>query len=289
MLTSFFARLLQILIGYTPHFLLFFWDYFIYFITYHLLHYRKKVVQKNLKLAFPDKSKNYYKKIEKQFYHYFARLIIDIAINGTTNKTKRLKYLKFENINEIKKCLSEGKNVMIALGHLSAWTTQIILSEVLEVPVYMVYKPLSNKYIDNWLRNNLHSPNTIFIDNRSAARHILKVSKQGTPSVFLMVADQSPATDTGVHWVDFFGINTPFHRGIEFLATKFNMPVFFADILYIKPFEYTTKYHLIYNGEEKVESKTITQRFANVLEKAICEHPGDYLWSHKRWKKVIKY
>ncbi|MDD2592720.1 MAG: hypothetical protein PHT45_00005, partial [Bacteroidales bacterium] len=89
MLTSFFARLLQILIGYTPHFLLFFWDYFIYFITYHLLHYRKKVVQKNLKLAFPDKSKNYYKKIEKQFYHYFARLIIDIAINGTTNKTKR--------------------------------------------------------------------------------------------------------------------------------------------------------------------------------------------------------
>ena len=40
---------------------------------------------------------------------------------------------------------------MIALGHLNAWTTQIILSEVLEVPVYMVYKPLSNKYIDNWL------------------------------------------------------------------------------------------------------------------------------------------
>lgn len=73
---------------------------------------------------------------------------------------------------------------MIALGHLNAWTTQIILSEVLEVPVYMVYKPLSNKYIDNWLRNNLHSPNTIFIDNRSAARHILKVSKQDTPSVF---------------------------------------------------------------------------------------------------------
>ena len=111
-------------------------------------------------------------------------------------------------------------------------------------------------------RNNLHSPNTIFIDNRSAARHILKVSKQGTPSV-LMVADQSPATDTGcIGWIlDKY----TFSSRHKFLATKF-ICQFFADILYIKPFEYTTKYHLIYNGE-KSRIKAITQRFANVLEK----------------------
>jgi KDO2-lipid IV(A) lauroyltransferase len=289
MILSFLARTLQLIIGHTPHFLLFIWDYFIYFNAYHILRYRIKVVRKNLHLAFPDKDDNFYKKTEKQFYHSFARMLIDIAINGVVNKKERLKHLQFENIQSIKNYLDQGQNVMIVLGHLNSWSIQIILSEILEAPVYFVYKPLSNKNIDKWVRLCPSATNTTFIDNKSTAKYLFKVSKDNIPSVFIMIADQSPAANTGIHWANFFNINTPFYRGLEVLATKFNLPVFFAEIISEKPFEYLSKYQLIYDGNEKIKDGELTQRFANVLEEAIKRHPADYLWSHKRWKKVIKY
>lgn len=66
MLTSFFARLLQILIGYTPHFYFFLGLFYLFhYISFATL--SKKSSSKNLKLAFPDKSKNYYKKSKNNF------------------------------------------------------------------------------------------------------------------------------------------------------------------------------------------------------------------------------
>ncbi len=289
MVVSFFARILQLFIGHTPHSLLFIWDYFIYFNAYRLIRYRLNVVRKNLHIAFPDKDDNFYKKTEKEFYHSFARMMMDIAINGVVNKKERLKYLQFENIQNIKDYLDKGQNVMIVLGHLNSWSTQIILSEILEAPVYFVYKPLSNKNIDKWVRIYPCAPNTIFIDNQSTAKTMFKVSKEGIPSVFVMIADQSPAANTGIHWANFFNINTPFYRGTEVLSTKFKLPVFFAEIISEKPFEYCTKYQLIYDGKEKINDGELTQRFAKILEEAIKRHPADYLWTHRRWKKIIKY
>jgi len=101
---------------------------------------------------------------------------------------------------------------MIVLGHLNSWSTQIILSEILEAPVYFVYKPLSNKNIDKWVRIYPCAPNTIFIDNQSTAKTMFKVSKEGIPSVFVMIADQSPAANTGIHWANFLILT---HHSIE--------------------------------------------------------------------------
>jgi KDO2-lipid IV(A) lauroyltransferase len=46
----------------------------IYFILYYLAGYRKEVVAKNLKIAFPEKTEVERKKIMKAFYHQFSDL-----------------------------------------------------------------------------------------------------------------------------------------------------------------------------------------------------------------------
>ncbi len=105
----------------------------------------------------------------------------------------------------------------------------------------------------------------------------------------MMVADQSPSSDKGIHWVDFMNIKTPFYRGIEFFSTKFNMPVFFTETIGTKKYNYEHTFRLIYDGTEKVKEGIITQRFASALEEAVKKQPENYLWSHKRWKKIIEY
>ena len=50
-------------------------DVILYPLVYHVVGYRLKVVRKNLRNSFPEKSKEELKTIEKRFYHHFADLI----------------------------------------------------------------------------------------------------------------------------------------------------------------------------------------------------------------------
>lgn len=289
MFLNWIARLSYFLIGITPFPLLGIWEYLGYFFTRYLLRYRRKVVRKNLELAFPNRSNTYYKKLEKQFYRYFVANFLEMAKTGFLSTSKLKSLCQFTDTNEIKKCIEQGKSVILAFGHHNNWVWPMILSETINAPVYMIYQQLSNKHIDGWLRNNRSVPNVTFVEKKSATRYFLKSAKEKVPSIFMMVSDQSPSSGNGFYWAEFMNIKTPFYRGVDFFATKFGMPVFFTETIHIKKYHYQNSFHLIYNGSEQVEEGVITQRFAKALEQAIAKQPGNYLWSHKRWKKLVKY
>lgn len=44
----------------------------IYFIAYHIIRYRRRVVAKNLRNSFPEKGADELRAIEKRFYHSFC-------------------------------------------------------------------------------------------------------------------------------------------------------------------------------------------------------------------------
>lgn len=289
MVINLLARFFYFLIGITPISLLKIWENFAYFIAKYLLRYRKNVVRKNLELAFPNQSDKYYKEIENDFYRYFVRNFVEMAKTGSLTTTQLKSLVHFSDLEEIKRFLNEGRSVILAFGHHNNWVWPMIVSELIDVPVYMVYQKLSNNHIDSWLRNNHCAPKVTYIEKKSTTRYFLKASKEKIPSIFMMVADQSPSADKGIYWADFFNIKTPFYRGLEFFGTKFNMPIFFDETLQIERYHYDNTLYLLYDGSELVEEGDITQRFANVLESAIRKQAGNYLWSHRRWKKVTKY
>ena len=49
----------------------------LYFIVYHLIGYRKKVVRQNLSECFPEKKDQERKAIEKEFYRHFADYFVE--------------------------------------------------------------------------------------------------------------------------------------------------------------------------------------------------------------------
>ena len=50
---------------------------FLYLLIYHVAHYRRKVVMKNLTSSFPDKSEKEINEIAKQFYAWFCDYIVE--------------------------------------------------------------------------------------------------------------------------------------------------------------------------------------------------------------------
>ncbi|MDE6010158.1 MAG: hypothetical protein K2F87_01745, partial [Muribaculaceae bacterium] len=49
------------------------------FVLYRLLHYRIKVVRSNLRLAFPEKSPEELRHIEKEFYRHLCDVFVEAA------------------------------------------------------------------------------------------------------------------------------------------------------------------------------------------------------------------
>ncbi len=287
--TAVIARFFQLLVRLTPSSLLFIRENIVYFLLCHIFRYRKKVVRKNIEFVFPDKSSGYYKKMENQFYHFLSRMFIEMAESYYMNIDDVLSHFKFKNVEIIQNFLKQDKSVILALGHHNNWIWQVVLSEILKYPVYMVYKPLSNKYIDNWFRNSNYSPLARYIDSESISKYFLKAIKEKQPSVFIMLADQYPPPTINSFRVDFLGRETPFFRGVEFFGKKFNTPVVFGETMNIKDYFYETYYNIIHDGNESLEKGEITQRYATALGNAIMKQPENYLWSHRRWKKIIKY
>ena len=90
---------------------------FILFCT--LLPYRKRVIDQNLQIAFPNQSNEERKQIRKDFYRYFADLLVESVKNLSMSKKQLLERMHLENpeileeikaINRIEPALSEQTN-----------------------------------------------------------------------------------------------------------------------------------------------------------------------------------
>ena len=80
---------------------------FLYILFFYLIGYRKKVVLKNLQLAFPTKNLSELKTIQKDFFKHFTDIFVEsIKAFSITKKTllKRYKFTNPELINEFELC-----------------------------------------------------------------------------------------------------------------------------------------------------------------------------------------
>ena len=74
----------------------------LFFLLYHVVGYRKKTVEDNLKLVFPEKSESERKQITKEFFHHLCDMILEaIKSMNISVEDMRARY-KFTNIEVIK-------------------------------------------------------------------------------------------------------------------------------------------------------------------------------------------
>ena len=86
-----------------------------YFLVYHLLRYRRKVVRQNLLRSFPDKDAKEIKTIEKRFYQNLCDLFVEAPkmLNMKPDGYKsRITYTNPELVTQL---YEQGKNIIIII------------------------------------------------------------------------------------------------------------------------------------------------------------------------------
>lgn len=252
------------------------------------LRYRKKIVRKNLKASFPDKSKKELLKLEFNFYRYF----FDMAFESTKACSMRARWMKrhikFVNIDKLYEQFQTGRSVMAYMGHTGNWEWVSALPTQLNAKyqVCQIYHVLENSVMNNVMLKIRGAYGAESIPMERTLRQLLEYKNRGQQFIVGMIADQVPLMRNIHYWTQFMNQKTPVFTGAERIAKKLDLAVFYAEVIRIKRGRYECVLHLMYESTKDEPEHSVTERYNRMLENTINNNPAIWLWSHNRWKRT---
>lgn len=275
------------LLGIIPFRAMYVFSDFLAFLLRNVLRYRYKVILKNIyqsDLEIDDREK---KKLVRDIYKNLSDIIVEGIKSFTMSETSVLKRHKVLNPELVLPFYERKQSLILVTGHICNWEWGS-LSAGLYTPYHITafYKPLKNPYIDRFLGRSRSRFGTTLASIKETGASFER--QKGTPTLFLMAADQSPSKVQYAHWVKFLGRETAFLHGPERHSRINDLPVLFTDIKRVKRGYYEIKLSVLTDEPNKLPEGEITRRYAATLEQVIKENPSKWLWSHKRWKHKRK-
>jgi Kdo2-lipid IVA lauroyltransferase/acyltransferase len=254
---------------------------FIYFMPY-----RKKVVLENIQRSFPNNSKLENRILQRKFYKHFCDILIEGIKNLSISKKELSKRMNIKNPELISELFQLNKSVLLVSGHFNNWewliTSQNFLLPHQAVGIGM---PLTSKFWDQKL-NERRARFGMKIIHSKLVKEFYKQEFE-KPIATLILSDQSPGDSNKAYWMKFLNQETGVLFGCELLAHQHNHAVVFFKTNKIKRGYYEVTFQLITKNPKNEPWGTITEKHTNLLEKAILEQPECWMWSHKRWKRII--
>jgi KDO2-lipid IV(A) lauroyltransferase len=147
--------------------------------------------------------------------------------------------------------------------------------------LYVIYKPLSNKYFENLMVKARTVFGTKLIKVPSTLRDMIANKNSITATAF--IADQTPPPETA-YWTTFLNQETPVFTGAEKIGKKMDLPIVFVDIDRVKRGYYEISIELLFDNPKDTSENEISETFIKRLEQEIIKKPEIWLWSHRRWK-----
>jgi len=274
------------LLGFIPFPLLYLMSGLLYFFLYSIIKYRKKVVQQNLKNSFPSLTADELKKIETASYRNFCDVLLENLLLYTISKKELQKRMKLLNPEVFHSLDQKNKGAILIGAHYNNWEWMALsLGIYAKQAVYTVYKPLSNKSVDALMLKARTRFGANIIPMNAFGKTVLQ--NKDKASINLMLADQSPHRSKVDHYCDFLNQDTPVYLGPEKLVKAAGLELLFVEVHRVKRGYYEMK--IVPLADHVSEEKGATTLLhVNHLEQVIKNNPGNWLWSHRRWKHSRK-
>ncbi|GHU75617.1 acetyltransferase [Bacteroidia bacterium] len=269
-----------------PFPLLYLFSDMLYVLAYKIARYRLKVVRRNLKASFPEKSESELRKLERDFYHHFGDYFVEtikLAHISLEEVQRRAFLINPEMIDEL---MREGHTcILMLMGHYGNWEWFSAATAFFEDSrIYQVYRPLNNKAFDRLFIKLRTRFGSYGIKKADTVRDVIKLKQDKVRSVAIFLADQTPSKANLHYWTTFLNQETSILTGPERIARKQKLPVVFSDVKQTDRGFYTVEFKLITSTPQTTPEFWITEQYARLMENTILRNPAYWLWTHKRWK-----
>lgn len=259
----------------------------LFFPLFHIVKYRRKVVEKQLDECFPEKSMQERRAIERQFYHFFCDYLVEVIKLFSISKKEMMRRMKFVGIEQVREELKDKKFCFLYLGHYCNWEYIASLSYWLPgIHCGQIYHRIYNQAFDELflkLRGQFGGESILMKDT---LRRILTLRNQEKKVMIGFIADQLPKWENMHHWTTFLNHDTSFFIGAERIAKQVDAALYYVDVERVKRGYYQVRFRLMTLHPKEFPDYELTDQYARLLEESICRQPAYWLWTHKRWKRT---
>ena len=242
----------------------------------------KKIIIKNLSIAFPNFNENEKKQILKGMWINYGRIFAEyMFIKNFRQGSIGERNINIENQYILENVKKDTKPVIFISGHFNNFELMAMQIEKLGIDLAAVYRPLNNKFL-NPLMESIRKK---YICKKqikkgiSGTKELLLNFKKGT-SIALMI-DQRVSEGIRVDLFNEKALTTTIPA--QFIK-KFGAKIIPVHIerINVEKFNITFQDPIKFSKDSNIES--ITYKLNNILEEMIKKNPSQWIWSHNRWK-----
>ena len=258
-----------------------------FFLLYHVVHYRRKVVRNNLLHSFPEKDLTEIKAIEKRFYHNLCDLAVETFKLGRMDVDEVEKRVAVTNPDVIGELFAQRKSLFYAFPHSGNWEWFGKRMQTLSGHHPMgIYKKAHNANFDRFMLEMRTNLPVEMIESDAVLRTLAR--RNGTVDAVLILADQTSFGLESDYWNMFMNQETCWFTGLERISKYVDLAVVFVAMKRTGRGRYELTFQTIADDPKATPKGYIMEQYSQHIERFIHEQPDNWLWSHKRWKHVRK-
>lgn len=258
---------------------------FLFMIGYHVLRYRRKLVQKNLRNSFHQKSNAELHQIERTFYKNLCDYAVESLKLLTITKEELAKRMVYKNPELIDYYKAKDQSILLLSSHQFNWEWLLVSgSFTLPIEIDFVYQAVHSNFFDEVMQRARTRFGAYPIQRDRVAREILK--RKDKKRGIAIVADQYPGhgEDKKYH-TTFLNQETVFFYACQHMAQLTQFPAIYAVITKVRRGYYECTLVTIGEPPYLKGDENVVENYVRAVEKRIIEEPAGWLWSHNRWKK----
>ena len=241
----------------------------------------KKIIDTNIKKAFPNKSPEEIEKISKSMWNNYGRIFAEYIFIKDFRSGKLASNIKIDGEEILKEINQSKKQVIFISGHLANFELMAMCIEKSGIKLSAIYRPLNNIFLNKIMekiRKKYICENQIK-KGIGGLKKLIKLKKKNY-STALMI-DQRVSEGILSNLFNEKALTTTIPAQ---LIKKFNIPVVPIYIERTEGINFRININKPINFAEDTSTQNITDELNQILEEMIYKKPGQWIWSHNRWK-----
>jgi KDO2-lipid IV(A) lauroyltransferase len=258
---------------------------FLFVVSFHLVRYRRRLVKKNLRNAFPEKKLDELNKIEKDFYINLCDYAVEMLKLVTMSKDELSRRMFFKNPEVLQGYRDAHQSILFLASHQFNWEWILVSASInFPMPIDFVYQPVKNKFFDDLTLKIRTRFGAYPIKRDEVARELVK--RKHMLRGIASVADQYPGYGHDKKFITrFLNQETAFFMGTNQLAVLTQYPALYYPMRKVSRGFYEAYPVIVASPPYPKTSVIVIENYVRLVEDVIYSYPDGWLWSHNRWKK----
>ena len=236
---------------------------------------RQDLARKNLKRAFPNKSRLWIESVLSSCIQFFTHNLIQFIAFPYTWKDIHYDIIGRDVLD---KAIEKKRGVIFLSAHFGPWEMMGVWLARNKYPITGVALKQKNRGANKFFQTQRELSGANHIFRKESFEKMYDILKKG--EILVLISDQD-ARRKGV-FVDFLGTDASTPKGAAIFHQQTNAPMVVGTCIQTGFQKYQIEFLPVKPKTNNM--KNITQAYTSIFASYIYNYPEQYFWFHRRWK-----